>query len=42
MGHVTYFWDFGTLHIFGTSEARNVKFGMHIEHMGHQRKKNQN
>jgi len=31
---VTYFlkfWDFGT---FGTVEARNLKFGMRIDHCG--------
>ena len=33
-GHVTYFRNFGTLHISGTVRARNVKFGMQIHHQG--------
>jgi len=31
-GHVTYFLNFGTLHISRTREARNYKFGRHIAH----------
>jgi len=26
-GHVAHFWNFGTLNISGTVEARNFKFG---------------
>jgi len=38
-GHVTYFWNFGTLHISGTVGSRNVKFGKQIYHPGYKRKK---
>jgi len=32
---VTYFSILGPLHISGTLEARNFKFGAHIDHQGH-------
>ena len=39
--HVTYFGIFGPLHISGTVEARNFKFGMQMDPVSYYKGKNE-